>query len=346
MTPPATISQIYAPRASSAHDASDLMADAPTHLAEQFGQFTGQFDQFSQFDTWQTTVAAPASLQGVGLHSGKMIGLTLRPAAADTGIVFVRTDIDNIAEATIPALTSHVCEVVLSSKIGNQHGHVVGTIEHLMAALAMLRLDNVIIEIDGAEVPIMDGSADPFIDLIGQAGIKVLPNARRIMRITQLVRVTAGDSYCELLPDTQCVFEAEIDFESNAIGRQSYRMVLDGNDFDKSVTGARTFCMLSHIEAMREAGLGLGGSMDNAIVVDGDKVLNETGLRSTHEFVQHKLLDAVGDLYLAGLHIVGRYNGYKSGHALHNKLLHALFMQGDAFELIDLASAEKILAAE
>ena len=326
------------------------MSPPPASLAQIHERFAtashADFASAIKMGVWQTTVKASVSCAGIGLHSGSEVTLTLRPAPADTGIVFIRTDVEPAAEAYIPAVCGSVCDVTLSSKIGNKFGNVVGTVEHLLAALAGLRVDNAIIEIDGPEVPIMDGSAQPFIELIERAGVCELPVSRRVVRIKQAIRVENSDSYCELVPDTECVFEAEIDFESGAIGRQAYEMKMDDGRFDDKVASARTFCMLAQVEAMHSAGLALGGSMDNAIVIDGDKVMNEEGLRSPSEFVQHKLLDAVGDLYLLGLHVVGRYRGYKSGHALHNKLLNALFMQPEAFEIISLADGEQILAAE
>jgi UDP-3-O-[3-hydroxymyristoyl] N-acetylglucosamine deacetylase len=326
------------------------MSPPPASLAQIHERFAtashADFASAIKMGVWQTTVKASVSCAGIGLHSGSEVTLTLRPAPADTGIVFIRTDVEPAVEAYIPAVCGSVCDVTLSSKIGNKFGHVVGTVEHLLAALAGLRVDNAIIEIDGPEVPIMDGSAQPFIELIERAGVCELPVSRRVVRIKQAIRVENSDSYCELVPDTECVFEAEIDFESGAIGRQAYEMKMDDGRFDDKVASARTFCMLAQVEAMHSAGLALGGSMDNAIVIDGDKVMNEEGLRSPSEFVQHKLLDAVGDLYLLGLHVVGRYRGYKSGHALHNKLLNALFMQPEAFEIISLADGEQILAAE
>ncbi len=326
------------------------MSPPPASLAQIHERFAtashADFASAIKMGVWQTTVKASVSCAGIGLHSGSEVTLTLRPAPADTGIVFIRTDVEPAVEAYIPAVCGSVCDVTLSSKIGNKFGHVVGTVEHLLAALAGLRVDNAIIEIDGPEVPIMDGSAQPFIELIERAGVCELPVSRRVVRIKQAIRVENSDSYCELVPDTECVFEAEIDFESGAIGRQAYEMKMDDGRFDDKVASARTFCMLAQVEAMHSAGLALGGSMDNAIVIDGDKVMNEEGLRSPSEFVQHKLLDAVGDLYLLGLHVVGRYRGYKSGHALHNDLLNALFQETDAFELVNLADGETILAAE
>jgi len=323
---------------------------APASIAEMNAQFSAvspaALPVAARMGVWQTTLKADATLSGIGLHSGKTVTLRLRPAAADTGIVFMRTDIETPEEAVIPALCASVCEVTLSSKIGNRFGHVVGTVEHLMAALAGLRVDNAIIEIDAPEVPIMDGSAKPFVAMIQKAGLRELGVSRRVVRIKKPVRVGNGDSYCELVPDDESVFEAEIDFESGAIGRQFYALKLDDGNFDTDVVSARTFCMLQQVEAMHKAGLALGGSVENAIVVDGDTVMNEEGLRSEREFVQHKLLDAIGDLYLMGLHLIGRYRGYKSGHALHNDLLNALFQETDAFELVNLADGETILAAE
>lgn len=325
------------------------MAPPPASIAEMNEQFTAAplsaMHTAIRMGARQTTLAATASLQGIGLHSGNQVTMTVRPAAANTGIMFLRTDVPQ-GEGLIAALTASICEVTLSSKIGNQHGHVVGTIEHLMAAFAGLRVDNAIVELDAPEAPIMDGSAKPFVKLIKQAGIAELDEGRRALRIVKPVRVDNGDSYCELVPDAESVFEAEIDFDSGAIGRQSYALSLDNGDFDRDVVNARTFCMAGQVEAMHEAGLALGGSMDNAIVVDGDKVMNEEGLRSSHEFVQHKLLDAIGDLFLAGAPIIGRYRGYKSGHALHNRLLNELFANEDCFELVDLADGDTTLAAE
>ena len=326
------------------------MAPPPASLAQIHERFETASDTTVAasvaMGVWQTTLKAEASCAGIGLHSGSDITMTLRPAPADTGIVFIRTDVEEAVEGFIPAVCGSVCDVTLSSKIGNKYGHVVGTVEHLMAALAGLRIDNAIIEINGPEVPIMDGSAQPFVELIEQAGICELAVSRRVLRIKKTVRVENNDSFCELLPDDESVFEAEIDFETSAIGRQSYEMKLDNGRFDDDVASARTFCMLTQVEAMHSAGLALGGSVKNAIVIDGDEVMNEEGLRSPSEFVQHKLLDAIGDLYLLGLHVVGRYRGYKSGHSLHNKLLNALFMEPEAFEIVNLANDETILAAE
>jgi len=326
------------------------MAPPPASVAQIHERFEAvPMAGFVPDGRMQTTVAGAVSCAGIGLHSGSEVSFTLRPATANTGVVFVRTDIENPEEAIIPALFPHVCQVTLCSVIGNMHGHTVGTVEHLMAALAGMGIDNVIIEIDGSEVPVMDGSSSAFVDLIEQAGIEELSMARRMIRIVRPIRVEDGDKVCELLPDDETVFEADIDFDNDVIGRQTASVTLKEGSFRTELADARTFGMLQEVQAMHAAGLALGGSLDNAVVVDGDRVLNEGGLRCPDEFVRHKLLDAVGDLYLAGLRIIGRYRGVKSGHALHNKLLHALFTQNGAFEIVTLGETpdlQVVVAAE
>jgi len=292
----------------------------------------------------QTTLASSLDFSGIGLHSGAVVNVTLKPAASDVGILFVRTDAPSMEEGLIPALFSRVCDVTLSSCIANSSGYSVGTVEHLMAALYGLGIDNVIVEIDGPEVPIMDGSSRFFVELINSVGTSELNVARRYLRVTKPVRIEVGDAYCELLPDDRARFEAVIDFESDFIGRQELALDLDPQSFASQLSEARTFCMLNQVEDMHRVGLALGGSMDNAIVVGDNGVMNEDGLRQQDEFVRHKILDAVGDLYLAGLPIIGCYRGFKSGHALHNKLLHALFVDSSNFELVSAGST--LIAAE
>ena len=300
----------------------------------------------ARMGAWQTTLRDVVKMSGKGLHSNETVSLTLRPAPANHGIVFVRADIDNQEEASIPALCANVCKTTLASTIGNGFGHSVGTVEHLMAALAFLRVDNALIEVTASEVPIMDGSAKPFVEAMSRVGTRELAAARRVFRIKKTIRVESDeDGYCELVPDDEQIFEAVIDFESSAIGRQSYEMKLDDSQFDEAVIQARTFGMLQDVEALQKAGLALGGSLESAIVIDDNKVLNEEGLRSDDEFVQHKILDAIGDLYLAGLPIIGRYRGYKSGHALHKALLTKLFDDPDSFELVGLPVDEAVRTA-
>ncbi len=282
----------------------------------------------------QTTLAEAVSLSGVGLHSGAEVNMTIKPAMADIGILFIRTDAPSMEEGLISALFSRVCDVTLSSRISNVHGYSIGTVEHLMAAFAGLGIDNAVVEIDGAEVPIMDGSSKVFVEALTRVGVSVLDAPRRYLRITQPIRVENGDSYCELLPYDGQRFEAVIEFDHETIGHQEYAFDLAETNFGREVGDARTFCLLKQVEEMHRMGLALGGSLENAVVVDDQGVVNEEGLRSTDEFVRHKLLDAVGDLYLAGLPIIGCYRGFKAGHALHNKLLNALFMEPEHFELV------------
>ncbi len=290
----------------------------------------------------QKTVAGVFSCEGIGLHSGSDVRFTLHPAAADTGIVFLRTDIENTQEALIPALFTHVCQVTLCSKLGNSHGHTVGTVEHLMAALSGMGIDNALIKINSSEVPVMDGSSQDFVDRIKNVGTVELNKPRCMIRIKRAVTVTDEDKSCSLLPDDGCFFEADIDFKNTIIGKQSASLDLSGTDFSNFFSNARTFGLLHEVQTMHAAGLALGGSLDNAILIDGERVLNKEGLRGDDEFVRHKILDAVGDLYLAGLRIMGRYKGIKSGHALHNKLLHELFSSPDAFEIVSLAEEPEL----
>lgn len=282
----------------------------------------------------QTTLSQTVTIDGIGLHSGACVQLIIKPAMADIGILFIRTDAPSLEEGLVSALFSRVCDATLSSRISNVHGYSIGTVEHLMAAFAGLGIDNAVVELDGPEVPIMDGSSKVFVDLLTTAGVSELEAPRRYLRITQPIRVENGDSYCELLPYDGQRYEAVIEFDHETIGRQEYGFDLVQTNFDHEVGNARTFCLLKNVEEMHRMGLALGGSLDNAVVVGDDGVVNEEGLRSTDEFVRHKLLDAIGDMYLAGLPIIGCYRGFKAGHALHNKLLNALFMEPEHFDLV------------
>ncbi len=304
--------------------------------------FTPSIEAGNVHSIMQRTLASVATCEGTGLHSGQLMRMTLKPAEANSGIVFIRTDKES--ENEIKAHHDNVCNVLLSSNISN--GQVaVGTIEHLMAAFALSHIDNAIVELDGGEVPIMDGSARIFLDKITQGGVATLNAPRQFLRILKAVQVQGeGGSVCTLQPETDTIFEAEIDFTSRAIGKQSYATRLNGS-VDEKVAHARTFCMLAEVEAMQKAQRALGGSLDNAIIVDGDTILNEEGLRDTREFVQHKLLDAMGDMALMGMPFIGRYKGYKSGHALHHKLLTALFADPSAYEITQ-SEQKTALAAE
>ena len=282
----------------------------------------------------QTTLCRQVHCSGIGLHSGKKVSLTLKPALAGTGIRFYRTDLDGDA-AWIDASWDKVIDTRLCTVIGNSHGAYVGTIEHLMAALCATGVDNAIVELDAAEPPAMDGSSAPFIFLIECAGVTSVPAARKVFYVRKTVRVEEGEEYAELQPCSYADMDVEIVFDNPVIGRERLRMALSGMRFKGEISRARTFGFAHEVEYMRQNGLALGGSLENAVVVDGDKVLNPEGLRYHDEFVRHKALDAVGDLYLAGGPIIGRYVGHQAGHKLNNLLVRALFADKSAYASSD-----------
>lgn len=269
--------------------------------------------------------------------------MTLRPAAVDTGISFLRTDVPS-GTGLVPARWDAVVDTRMCTMIGNDHGVTVGTIEHLMAALRGCGVDNALIELDGPEVPVMDGSSAPFAFLIDCAGLERQPARRSVIRILDTVRVEDGPAWAILTPDSSASLTFEIDFQSRAIGRQSRVMRLTEDGFVTELARARTFGFVQDVERLRAAGLARGASMENAVVIDGDTVLNPEGLRYSDEFVRHKMLDAVGDLYLAGHPIIGRYHGCRAGHAVTNRLLHALFAQPDAWRIDRLTDAATVAA--
>jgi len=287
----------------------------------------------------QRTLKTSINCSGVGLHSGARITMTLHPAEENFGIHFKRTD---IASAVIPALWDHVVDTRMCTTIGNRDGVSIGTVEHLMAALAGCGIDNALIELNGPEVPIMDGSSQPFVFLVECAGVVEQNAPRRIIRILKPVSVNAGEA--TLSPGTHLSLDFEIDFDSAAVSQQTLSIGIVNGSFAKELARARTFGFLHDVEALREAGLAKGGSLDNAIVVSGDKILNEGGLRYDDEFVRHKALDALGDLYLAGASIVGRFQGVCSGHATNNALLYALFADADAW-CYDVFQGDEVLSA-
>jgi UDP-3-O-[3-hydroxymyristoyl] N-acetylglucosamine deacetylase len=273
----------------------------------------------------QKTLKTPIHCTGVGLHSGVKAAVTLRPAPVDTGILFRRLDAEG-RSVELPAHWSSVVESPLCTPLTSADGSTtILTIEHLMAALAGCAIDNCVVEITGPEVPVMDGSSAPFVFLIECAGIVEQRAARNAIKVLKRVRVSAGGSSVELVPDDHFSVGFEIDFESKAIGRQSVEFSIDPETFKRDLSRARTFGFLQDVNQLRAAGRGLGGSLENVIVIDGDRVLNEGGLRYPDEFVRHKALDAIGDLYLAGAPILGRFNGVRSSHALTRRLLAALF---------------------
>jgi UDP-3-O-[3-hydroxymyristoyl] N-acetylglucosamine deacetylase len=282
----------------------------------------------------------------VGVHSGARARLTFRPAAADTGIVFVRTDV-NPFTARIPALASHVTTTQLGTTIANAAGTSVATVEHALAALMAMGVDNALVEIDGPEVPILDGSSDPFVEMISAAGLRAQGAPRRVIEMLAPVEVVRGAKRARLEPHDGpgLRMDVTIDFESRAIGRQHVAFDLSADVFADEVGAARTFGFLHQVEAMRAMGLGQGGSLDNAVVVDGDSIVNEDGLRFADEFVRHKALDAVGDLALAGAPIQGRYVAEQPGHEMNVELVRALLASPGAWRWTVTAVPQELMPA-
>jgi UDP-3-O-[3-hydroxymyristoyl] N-acetylglucosamine deacetylase len=271
----------------------------------------------------QVTLARSVSFEGVGIHTGQVTRVTLRPAAADAGIRFLRTDVKD-RDPAVSARAEAVCQTRLGTVIGNGDGVSVSTIEHLMAAFCGLGVDNALVEINGPEVPIMDGSCRAFVEAIDEAGRRAQAARRRHIEILEPIAVTEDDKSARLLPAEGFEVAFEIAFDSTAIGRQSLDMVVDEMRFREDLAPCRTFGFLHEVEALRLAGLARGGSLDNVLVIEGDRVLNPDGLRRFDEFVRHKALDAVGDLYLLGAPLMGRYEGRYSGHGLNNALARAV----------------------
>ncbi len=263
------------------------------------------------------------------MHTGQKVRLALGPAEPDTGICFVRTDLRH--RSVIPARWDHVIDTRLCTVLGNDERDIIGTVEHLMSAFAGLGVDNALVEIDGPEVPIMDGSAEPFVFLIDCAGIVEQARPRRAIRITSPLSVGGEGWRVSLEPAASFVLGMEIEFESRAIARQSLDFALADGGYKEELASARTFGFLHEVEQLRAAGLARGGSLENVVVVDGDSVVNTDGLRFADEFVRHKALDALGDLYLAGAPILGRFQGICSGHTANNRLIRALHAEPQAW---------------
>jgi UDP-3-O-[3-hydroxymyristoyl] N-acetylglucosamine deacetylase len=295
----------------------------------------------------QQTLKTGIGCRGVGLHSGQKVTMTMRPAPPDTGIVFRRSD----AGAEIRASWANTIDSALCTVLSNGEGIRIGTVEHLMAALAGAEIDNAIVELDGPEVPIMDGSAAPFVFLIECAGVVEQDAARRGIKVLKPVSVIEDGAAAELHPDHGFSMSFEIDFDNALIRRQDMCVVFDPGTFKSAtfkseLSRARTFGLLNEVDRLLAAGFGRGGSLDNVIVVSDDRVLNRDGLRFGDEFVRHKLLDAFGDLYLAGGPIIGHFRGKRSGHGQTRRLLAALFADTDAWCYTTLGRASAVCAPE
>ena len=282
----------------------------------------------------QRTLSNSVRASGVGLHSGEKVNMTLRPAAKDTGIIFRRLDIEPIQQ--IPALATSVIDTMLGTTIAKKNASVM-TVEHILAAFAGLGIDNALIDLDGPEVPIMDGSSASFIFLIESAGFEEQNASKKFLRIMKKIRVEVGEKFAEFKPYNGNRISLEIDFDHPKIKSKLTKLSVDFSTltFLKEISRARTFGFLKEIETLRSKNLALGGSLDNAIVLDDYRILNQDGLRYQDELVRHKILDVVGDLYLMGHILVGEFNGYKSGHELNNKLILKLYTDQTAWEEIE-----------
>ena len=283
----------------------------------------------------QKTLKTSIHCNGIGLHSGEKIALSLYPAEIDTGVVFRRTDLRN-GHREVVARFDNVSDTRLCTSLTNEVGTKVGTVEHLMAALAGCEIDNVEIELNGPEVPIMDGSAEPFVFLIECAGVVEQNAPRRAIQILKPVVVRAGDAVARMEPASDFSVQLGIEFDNPMIGAQEMTVDVSQAVFKSEICRARTFGLLEDVEALRKAGLAKGGSLDNAVVVSDDRILNDGGLRYKDEFVRHKVLDCIGDLYLAGGPIVGRFVGQRAGHRVNHLMLHAIFADEDAWCYADM----------
>ncbi len=290
----------------------------------------------------QRTLKQTISATGVGLHSGERVKLTLHPAAPDTGIVFRRTDLPEPVE--VAAQPSLVNDTRLSSTLVTDTGVRVGTIEHLMSAFAGLGIDNVVVDVTAAEIPIMDGSAAPFIFLLQTAGIEEQARPKKFIRVKQPVEVVEGDKWVKLVPHEGFSVELSIEFNHPAFNRAPQTVHIDfaSRSYIDEISRARTFGFMHEVEYMRQHGLGRGGNLNNAIVIDDEYVLNPEGLRFPDEFVRHKILDAIGDLYIVGHPLIAAFSGHKSGHALNNKLLRVLLATPDAWEFVSFSQTDEV----
>src|SRR5271170_6922872 len=295
---------------------------------------------------FQTTLRDRVAICGVGVHSGAPAQVILHPADADSGIAFLRTGLPGGRERLLEAKRANLIETALCTRLGDASGASVCTVEHLLAALSGLRIDNALIEIDGPETPIMDGSAADFVRAIDSVGVVQQARARRHLKIVKPVRVDHDGGFAEFLPaESGFRLDVEIDFESPAIGRQRRVFDLDPATFRREIARARTFGFVGDVQKLWQAGYALGSSLENSVAIDGDSILNPEGLRYADEFVRHKALDAVGDLSLAGAPIIGQYRTYRPGHKLNALALEALFERRSAYQILEAPSQRVAIMA-
>lgn len=292
----------------------------------------------------QTTIGCDIVLTGTGVHTGAPVSITLSPSDADTGIVFVLRKGGGTVE--IPASFEAISGVTLCTVLSDGNGASVATVEHLLAALRGLNIDNVSVEIDSGEVPIMDGSAQPFVDAIDEAGVVELAAPRRFIKVLKPVRVEEGQCFGEIRPHNGFHVDVEIEFDTPLIGRQRFRGEMNPGVFRDQLSRARTFGFMKDVEGLWAAGLALGASLDNTVAIGDNRVINQEGLRFSDEFVRHKALDAVGDLALAGMPILGAYRSHRGGHRLNALMLKTLFADSEAWTTVEAPRAREAIRAE
>jgi UDP-3-O-[3-hydroxymyristoyl] N-acetylglucosamine deacetylase len=287
----------------------------------------------------QNTVKNRVTFYGIGIHSGKDVEVTLRPAEEGTGIVFHRTDLE--PSVSIEAIAANVVNTRLSTTIGN-NGVIVATIEHLMAALRICGIDNAYVDINGPEVPIMDGSASPFVKWIEAAGVQTQSKPRKYLVVKRPVTITDGDKKVAIIPSRYFKISFDMRFNHPVVNNQFRSVKLSKNSFKKEIASARTFGFLAEFETLKANGLAQGASLENAVAIGNEGILNKEGLRFADEFVRHKILDAVGDFSLVGYHLLGHVKAFKSGHDLNHRLVKELLADRESWELVELSRQEKI----
>lgn len=292
--------------------------------------------------TYQTTLCEPVSLEGIGVHSGRDVKLTIHPAEVNSGITFLRTRCPDGGEHFIEANHRFVSATELCTVIGKGQEFGVSTIEHVMAALSALAIDNAVVEIDGFEVPILDGSSAPFVEAIDQVGVVVQKAPRRFIKVLKPVRISHGKGFAELLPQEEGFsLDVEIDFETSVIGRQRKVITLGADIFRKEICRARTFGFVRDVEHLWKLGFALGSSLENSVAIGDNEILNPEGLRYEDEFVCHKMLDAIGDLALSGLPLIGAYRSYCGGHKMNFSVLAALFADSSNYALVETRAVRR-----
>lgn len=286
----------------------------------------------------QRTVKKDIHCSSIGLHTGRKINMTIKPAQADAGIIFVRKDLPDAAP--IHARYDTVCDTTLATTVGSD-GVTVSTVEHLLSAFSGMGVDNAVVELDSFEVPVMDGSALPFVNMLKEVGTHVQKKSKKLLIIKKAVSVTSGDCSAMLVPADEFKISYEIDFAHPVIGRQFYTMTFSDEKYEKDICAAQTFGFLKDLEFLQAKGLALGGSLKNAIVLDDTKIVNKEGQRIPNVFVKHKILDAIGDLFLLGMPIIGHFIAHKSGHRLNNLLLKELMSKKDCWEIVNCTNKEE-----